>query len=160
MIYLALDIETTGLNPEKCDVIEVGAFLEDTENPLPRNQLPTFHRYIWKDNYSGEPYALAMNAHIFQKILELEKVEGVDRMYKDDRTLTSSDYLWPHFRQWLFKHQHMWPPGSFLNQQPVLVVVGKNASGVDLLFFKQFPFMPKFHSLVVDPCMMYSRPSQ
>jgi hypothetical protein len=158
MIYLSLDIETTGLDPATCDVLEVGAFLEDTEKLLPRNQLPTFHRYVWKDNYRGEPYALAMNAHIFQKILELKKAEGVAGMYDYDRTLTAPNYLWPHFKQWLFKYQHMWPSGSFLNQQPVLVVAGKNAAGFDLPFLKQFPFMPKFHHRVVDPGMMYFDP--
>lgn len=73
MKYISIDIETTGLNPETCDVLEVGAYLEDTTNPLPREELPFWHRYIWKENYRGEPFALAMNVNIFKKILEQRK---------------------------------------------------------------------------------------
>jgi oligoribonuclease len=157
MIYVSLDIETTGLDPATCDVLEVGAFLEDTDKLLPREQLPTFHRYLWKDIYRGEPYALAMNAHIFKKILELKKSEGVGGMYGYDHTLTDMTHLWGHFKNWVFQNKNMWPEGSFVNAQPTLTVAGKNVAGFDLPFLKN-AFMPKFHHRVIDPGMMYFNP--
>jgi hypothetical protein len=158
MIYLSLDIETTGLNPLTCDVLEIGALLEDTENPAGREKLPTFHKYLWRDVYRGEPYALAMNAHIFKKILELKKSEGVGGMYGEDHTLTDMTHMWGHFNQWILKHKSVFPEGSFENdKRPTLTVAGKNVAGFDLPFLKN-AFMPKFHHRVIDPGMMYFDP--
>lgn len=158
MKYVSIDIETTGLDPTGCDVLEIGAILEDTENPAGREKLPTFHKYIWKDVYRGEPFALAMNAHIFQKMLALRKTEGIGGMQDYDKTLIEAVHLWPHFKNWILKYKHLWPEESFINQQPTLVVAGKNVAGFDLPFLKQLPFMPKFHHRVIDPGMMYFDP--
>ena len=157
MKYVSIDIETTGLDPLTCDVLEFGAILEDTENPAGRENLPTFHKYLWRDVYRGEPYALAMNAHIFKKILDLKKSEGVGGMRAYDHTLTDMTHLWGHFNNWIFTNKHLWPEGSFINQQPTLVVAGKNVAGFDLPFLKN-AFMPKFHHRVIDPGMMYFDP--
>ena len=157
MIYLSLDIETTGLNPLTCDVLEIGAFLENTENPVRRENLPTFHKYLWRDVYRGEPFALAMNAHIFKKILDLKKSEGVGGLQEYDHTLTDMTHLWDHFNNWIFTNKHLWPEGSFINQRPTLVVAGKNVAGFDLPFLKN-ALMPKFHHRVIDPGMMYFNP--
>ena len=99
-----------------------------------------------------------MNAHIFQKILALKKSEDVGGMHSFKNTLIGLNFLWPHFKEWIFRNQSLWPEGSFVNGQPKLVVAGKNVAGFDLPFLKQFPFMPKFHHRVIDPGMMYFDP--
>lgn len=148
MIYLSLDIETTGLDPDTCDTIEVGGYLEDTDKLLPRNELPCFHRYIWKDNYSGEPYALAMNVKIFQKILALRK-QWLDG--GDTTEISTIDGFAACF-------------GSFLDKNGLrdkrLVIAGKNIAGFDLPFLRNFPAFNtfKFHHRVIDPGMMYFDP--
>jgi oligoribonuclease (3'-5' exoribonuclease) len=162
MKYLSIDIETTGLNPLTCDVLEIGAFLEDTENPAGRENLPAFHTYLWRDVYRGEPYALAMNAHIFQKMLELRKTENVDNGNYETRTLVKPEEVWMKLNAWIYAQRAMWTdPKAFINNPPTLVVAGKNVSGFDLPFLKQLPapsLMPKFHHRVIDPGMMYFDP--
>lgn len=149
MLYLSLDIETTGLDPLTCDVLEIGAILEDTENPAERENLPTFHEYLWRDVYRGEPYALAMNGHIFQKILALRKqwLDGVEC-----KEISTPEGVLASF-------------GLFLDRIDMrntrLVLAGKNVAGFDIPFLNTLPSWKecfKFHHRVIDPGMMYFNP--
>lgn len=148
MRYLSIDLETTGLDPKTCDILEIGAYLEDTDDVHTRDQLPCFHRYIWRESYRGDPYALAMNGHIFKKILELKKT--------NDPLLIVPDLLTDHFLQFMVDYRGYWPSHS----QP-MVIAGKNVSGFDLRFLDQMPrwaAMTRFHHRVIDPGMMYFDP--
>jgi oligoribonuclease (3'-5' exoribonuclease) len=143
MKYISLDIETTGLNPKTCDVLEFGAIIEDTDLIFSRNNLPTFHAYIWKDNYRGEPFALAMNAHIFQKMLALKK--------EMSPLLMGPEHVVEKFS--LFLAAHITTPRA--------VVAGKNVAGFDLPFLSEcIPSWGaiKFHHRVIDPGMLYFNP--
>jgi len=60
MKYLSVDIETTGLNPEKCQTLEVSFVVEDTNNIKPLEELPRFTVCIEHKRIHGEPYALSM----------------------------------------------------------------------------------------------------
>lgn len=149
MRYVSLDIETTGLNPETCDVLEVGAYIEDTDVLRPRNELPSFHKYIFKENYRGEPYAIAMNAHIFQKILALRKQWTEDGQIPP--TLTTPEGLVCSFARWMADNN--------LQSKPVLA--GKNIAGFDIPFLNTISTWKtafKFHHRVIDPGMMYFDP--
>ena len=42
MIYISIDTETTGIDKEKCQVIELGAIIEDTTKPLSFEESPKF----------------------------------------------------------------------------------------------------------------------
>ena len=66
MKYVSIDTETTGLNPERCQVIEFGAVIDDLSNPQPIVKLPKFQCYIRYPEYKGSAFALQMN----QKILK------------------------------------------------------------------------------------------
>jgi hypothetical protein len=68
MSYVSIDIETTGLNSERHQILEIGAIIDDFENPLPLEQLPKFHCYLHHEEVIGEPYALALNSEILRKI--------------------------------------------------------------------------------------------
>lgn len=144
MRYISIDIETTGLNPKTCDVIEIGALIEDTDDIRSFNQMPSFHCYVWKDNYRGEPYALAMNAHIFQKMLELRKAGSPLVMYPEDIAQKFGQFLRQHFG----------------DVKPT--VAGKNVAGFDLPFLTEnilnWGYAIKFHHRVIDPGMMYFDP--
>lgn len=126
IIYLSIDIETTGLNPETDQIIEIGAVLDNLKEHKPFNLLPKFHTYVKRERYSGQPAALAMHSKIFSKIAK--NVEGYQ-------------YCWPNQVTDIL--------GSFLLENiPVdkrekrdgkddsysLNVAGKNAGGFDLLF--------------------------
>ena len=76
MRYVAIDIETTGLNPERCQVIELAAVVE-TDWHTPVEQLPTFHRFVNPgDEIRGEAYALWMNANILLQTKDAADLHG------------------------------------------------------------------------------------
>ena len=68
MKYISIDIETTGLNPEYCQVLEVGAIIDDFSKCQPIDQLPRFQVYLMHDRIVGEPYALSMHSAIFERM--------------------------------------------------------------------------------------------
>ena len=72
MIYCSIDIETTGLDIEHCDIIEFAAVIDDLTDRKPLEELPRFHAYIAKRSLKGEPYALSMHQNIFRKIAEAD----------------------------------------------------------------------------------------
>ena len=51
MIYVSIDIETTGVDPKIHDIVEFGAVIDDLANPQPLDKLPRFHALFKKDNY-------------------------------------------------------------------------------------------------------------
>lgn len=67
MRYAAIDIETTGLNPERCQVLELACVVE-TDWRTPADLLPTFRRVIWHDEVRGDVRALAMNARLIEEM--------------------------------------------------------------------------------------------
>ncbi len=62
MKYVAIDIETTGLDPERHQILEIGAVVE-TDWRTPVEQLPTFQCYCHHGEIRGDAYALWMNAN-------------------------------------------------------------------------------------------------
>ena len=99
MKYVSIDLETTGLDPETCQVLQIGMVIEDTVEVWPSldtgrlvdlgpngrfppvEDLPTFNAVIVRDRYVGEPYALGMHADIFKAIAEFHQ-HGTDRAIK------------------------------------------------------------------------------
>jgi DNA polymerase III epsilon subunit-like protein len=148
MKYISIDIETTGLDHAKHQVLEVGAVFEDGEAPL--DSLPTFRCLIMHDEIIGAPVAIVMNLAIIEEIEVWRKPfekKGYGKMW------LSGSHTWlcrPHyfknlFQEWLDK----------LNvSKPVLA--GKNVHGFDLPFLKALGF-PPHHRRVLDPAILYIR---
>lgn len=132
--YVSIDLETTGLDPEYCQIIEFGAVIDDWITPV--EELPRYHRYIEHERIVGEPYALAMNAEILRKIA----VEGG----------YPNEHLFLSFVEWL---QEYFP------QLPV-TVAGKNFAAFDLPFIRRLPdFRPRvFRHRYIDPGTLYWHP--
>lgn len=72
MKYASIDIETSGIDLDHCELLEIGVVVDDLSDPKPLDQLPSFHNYILKDRYSGEPYALQLHQEIFRRIYKKE----------------------------------------------------------------------------------------
>jgi hypothetical protein len=71
MKFISIDTETTGLNPETCQLLSIGAIVEDTEKKLPFDEMPKFHCAILRGErevLQGELYALNMNRDLIEKI--------------------------------------------------------------------------------------------
>lgn len=67
MKYFSIDIETTGLDTAKAELLQVAIVFDDGNSEI--NKLPTFSTLVKLPTIQyGEPYALAMNHKIFDRI--------------------------------------------------------------------------------------------
>lgn len=122
MIYIAIDIETTGLSAVDHDVIEFGAVIDDQVTPF--DQLPRFHTYLIRDydEYRGTAFCFAMHHKIFDRISKRE--EGW--------SYTPSDCLGMEFYNWLLDQD--------LDLEKKITFAGKNIEAFDLPFLKHCGF--------------------
>lgn len=151
---MSVDIETCGINRKKCDIVQFAAVLDDLENPLPIEKLPTFNAYFALDSYSGEPYALSMHPHIFRKIADAKK----NKVFHDEEEncyfLTYDSFAYT-FRNFLTKNN---VPEDPKTNSISLNVAGKNAAMFDLPFLKKkIKNWEKvyFKHRVIDPAILY-----
>ncbi len=139
MPYVSIDIETTGLDPESCQILEIGAVWDDWTRAI--NDLPTFHCYVVHERIIGDPVALAMNADILRKLANPKTV--------DDNFLTPS-LVGSDMAAWL---QTLGWDG-----QTALTPAGKNFASFDRQFLKR---LPRFEQVVklchrtLDPAMFF-----
>jgi oligoribonuclease len=139
MKYLSIDIETTGLDPEKHQILEFAAVYDDLENPIPIEQLPTFSRRIYWDDLIINQYCLELHQQLLQEI------NDVVRDTKLGNDITTIDQLAGHFGAWLARNSS----GNNYN------VAGKNFAGFDGLFLKKVPDFPPWFYRVIDVGSMY-----
>jgi oligoribonuclease (3'-5' exoribonuclease) len=137
--YVSIDIETLGLDSEYCDVIEVGAVLDDLKTPL--DELPQYHCYLTKDDnrYRGEIYAMMMNAAIIERIAKRTP----------HYTYMPADYLDESFADWLKTYG-----------VKEAVVAGKNFATFDMKFLSKLNFGTTFkiHRRILDVGSMFYDP--
>jgi oligoribonuclease len=148
MKYISIDIETTGLDPLKNDILEIGAYIEDTACSTERDLLPCFHVYLWKENYVGNAHALAMNKGILDQILELKKY--------DSPLLVHAWQVADKFSKFLFEHRNLWA-----SDNRSFTVAGKNVAGFDIPFLNQLPGWTneiRLRHRVIDPAVLYFEP--
>ena len=119
MKYVSVDIETTGLDPCDCHILEIGAIIEDTKKQCTRDTCPTFHCYVDRDRYEGSLFALDMNAGLLHEILELKKDPPSPMLLREKEIVTE-------FHSFLFKYGIKTP-----------IFAGKNFAGFDLQFLKR-----------------------
>ena len=72
MKYISIDIETTGLDPSTCQILSVGAIIEDSNNIQSYEDLPKFHVAIKHDQITGSPFAINMNRELIEENASLK----------------------------------------------------------------------------------------
>ena len=90
--YVSIDIETTGLNPENCQVLEIGAVIDDGTTPI--EDCPTFHCYVDHGLILGEPFAVSMHPTILRRIATHE--EGYTYLQPWEVATCFRDFLKEH----------------------------------------------------------------
>lgn len=157
MRYCSIDIETTGLDPETCDMIEFAAVVDDLAQQQPLEKLPKFQRYIYQPLYQGEPYALSMHKDLFLKLAKWQ--QGKEREIQ----VCTPKTLMEDFYKFLREHYvgHLNPKGCMGHTIKVLAA-GKNFATFDLRFIEklpnQDPHLVEFNHRIVDPAMLYLNP--
>lgn len=121
MSYVSIDIETTGLNPDICQILEIGAVID---NGGAIDNLPIFRCLIDNGIITGEPYALWLNNELI-KSLSLEHLHAIKPKY------VASAFL------------------SFLRENGIengFTIAGKNYANFDANFLKH---IPKWSDLII-----------
>lgn len=176
MKYVSIDIETTGINRDFCDLIEFAAIIEDTENQLPYEEVPKFHCYLKPprpEGYRGELYAI--NMHVDSGVwAEMNRLEQLQRRIdRKDEELTDQDYkdaikfisprkLLNQFSTFLVdngyenkEHNSNRPPIVDLGK---VVVAGKNFFAFDWNYLEPL-FGERICRRSIDPAIWYMNPA-
>ena len=117
--YISLDLETTGLSEDYCQILEVGAVFDFIDRPLA--DCPTFHTYVRHKTVMGDPFALAMNANILKRIAHQPK----------EYNFCCIDDVMVLLAGWINQH---WPM-----KEKKVTFAGKNFASFDLQFIKRLP---------------------
>lgn len=130
MIYVSIDLETTGLDPNNCQILEIGAVAQE----LGGNEIERFHSILKHDEVYGSTFALNMNQRLLKAISEGEGKEPREAL--------------DEFVKWVKK---------FKNSTNNVVVAGKNFAGFDKPFLMAVDgrFRSMFHRRVLDPAILY-----
>ena len=147
MKYISIDLETTGLDPKNNQILEFGAVIEDTNNLLPLDELPTFQIYVDNGNeIVGNPFALQMNHAILKRIAT----------YEEGYTYTDPEHLGFHFASFLRGNGFLPEDNGKIKIQ----VAGKNFGAFDLQFLNNceaFNDIVQISHRIIDPAMFYTR---
>jgi len=150
--YFVIDIETTGLDQEVCDIIQFSAIYEDPEKQLSFEEIPKFNRLIKQETYVGQAYALWLNSEILLKLSKYKNGWTDEEKIKSE-IVTSYESLFDDFEWWvrdvLEKH------GS---ESVHINCAGKNFASFDLQFIKQHKpenYAIRFRHKILDPAILY-----
>lgn len=138
MKVVSIDIETTGMDYNNCQVLEFGAIIDDLEVVIPSRELPTFRRVIRPPDgiVIGEPYALWMNAGLLKEIC-------------DSKDVINRSALGYEFEDWL--------ESNGIDSKRV-IPAGKNFASFDMQFLNRmsgFNDFVRFKHRVLDPSILF-----
>jgi DNA polymerase III epsilon subunit-like protein len=152
---VSFDIETTGLEPGKHSIIELGAVIEDFETPV--EDLPEFRCLIDNDDIVGSPYALGM--HVDTGLLkELQDPS-------EDTLVLKPKQVAPIFKNWMIRNGVDFETEDNVRACSTArpVAAGKNVASFDIPHVETLPDWEKhirFHHRVLDPGSMYFDPEK
>ena len=171
MIYVSIDIETSGLDYEKHKVLSIGAIIEDTEKKLSFEECPKFNAIVLQNEIVGSPRAITMNSEIINYMGRY--LEGNDDVRDECKKVTMYEYfkedeVVKEFFKFLVSNdtiniewENDWKDGGVYigsNTRPVTInVAGKNFGTFDKLFLQQLPWWQKLirtRQRVLDPAIL------
>jgi oligoribonuclease (3'-5' exoribonuclease) len=152
MKIVSIDLETSSLDPQRGQILEFAAVIDDTEKPeIPVEELPYSQLIVVKRDYSirGDPVAIAMNIDLIKMIGEIANVKsGKSAVYKwcyEDTLGTIFDY---------FMAENRFDYGPY-------VLTGKNVAMFDLKFLNEienWKLQPRYpHHRIVEPGTFFAR---
>ena len=158
MRYCSIDIETTCLNPEIGQILQVGAVIENTVTVRPLEELPTFSCIVEHPFYTGQAFALNMNNWIMKILASLEtkdreKRNEIRRVYN----ILGPGMVPKAFQVWLNAHGFSQTEESS-SGQTVIDVAGKNFATFDKLFLEKLPGWSsrvQFTQRIIDPAILF-----
>lgn len=160
MKYVSIDIETTGLNPEICQILSIGAVIEDTLNILPFKDIPKFHAIIPHYQIKGEPFAFNMNKGIIENIGKYHKLSLHEEKAAFSESIGVEFYEEDKIAYALcsFLIKNSYSGGFALNSPITLQVAGKNFATFDKLFLEKLPSWKRYFKIkqrILDPGILF-----
>lgn len=152
MKYVSIDIETTGMDCAKNQMIQFGAVIEDTDNVLPVEELPTFDALLLHYSYVVDPFCLDFHAKLYDKMGSVKGVEFECQEKDNVTSVVTNVSKSPQNLEILFK---IFLKKNGIDANKKIIVAGKNFTGFDAGWVK--PAMPglKFHHRVLDPVTLF-----
>ena len=152
--YVSIDIETTGIDRQKDDVIEITAKIDDLSNIKPVNELPRFHCYVVKERYSGCAWAFAEHQRIFDAI----RNNHPDCIDEENVAHALYNFICDNKGYIGYMEKDLYD-----NTCDIIVLpAGKNFASFDLHFLYRLPFFVGkigFPTRAIDVGNMYLRPT-
>lgn len=177
MLYVSIDIETSGLDPERNQILSIGAIIEDTNNKLDRDDCPSFYRIITHREITGSPFALTLNHEEIELISAYhekdEKVcDNICFVSEDEVVKDFYDFLWENGMANDYSFSITGKPGrkkdndkvfyypEFNGKTPYIRinVAGKNFGTFDKLFLEKLPWWQKLIKVrhkILDPGVLF-----
>ena len=182
MKYVSIDIETTGLEKDRYQILSIGAIIEDTSKKLPFDEIPKFHAAILHNEITGSPFALNMNKKILEAVAQYQEAEDQDE--KNDLVQMTGmefyheDEVSEAFYQFLYRNGLVeFDAKEAINRQvkivngqtypkltskmkPVTInVAGKNFASFDKIFLERLPRwkqVVRIRQRIIDPSVMFT----
>jgi oligoribonuclease (3'-5' exoribonuclease) len=182
MLYLSIDVETTGLEKDRYQILSIGAILEDTTKKLSFEEIPKFHAAILHNEITGSPFALNMNKKIIEAIVQYQTAKDQDEkndlvqmtgmhFYQEDQVVEGF-YRWLYdngvveFDMEKFKSQMIKLengkayPMLTSKMKPVTInVAGKNFASFDKHFLERLPRWQqviRIRQRIIDPSVIFT----
>jgi len=159
--YFVIDIETTGLDPSFCQILQFSAIYEDPKLQLSFEDIPKFNRYIKHDDYHGQDYALWLNSEILLKLSKYKDTWLPEEKEKSE-IVTSYQKLFEDFERWV---RAITQEKNFLKDIHINCA-GKNFASFDLQFIKialnqlhtpwENGYPIRFRHKILDPAILYA----
>jgi DNA polymerase III epsilon subunit-like protein len=179
MIFISIDIETTGLQIDRYQILSIGAILEDTSKKLPFDEIPKFHAAILHNEITGSPYALNMNKALIEATVQYQTAQDQDEkndlMHMHQMQFLKEDQVVESFFHWLcdnnmvdYKFTDMMVnisngksyPALTSKMKPVTInVAGKNFASFDKLFLERLPRWQqviRIRQRIIDPSVIFT----
>lgn len=153
MRYVAIDIETTGLDRQRDQILQVAMVADQYPSAVDVLGCDYFEGLVWHDRLAGNSFALNMNAEIVETLAGIEWPEHMSPAPRvtafRGRTVSiyrGMGYLIRDAVAWL-RSLHNIGEGQELRHR--ITAAGKNAAGFDLPFLPE-PLREAFHHRVLD----------
>ena len=144
MRYISLDLETSGSNPRRHQILELAAVVEDSRHAVPLADLPAFRRVVRHAEYVGTAGAIALNARLFQELAQPEP----------NPELCPPEELLPQLRAFLLAQGFRPDKHDCVS----VTMAGKNIGVFDLGFLKELPgygTLLRAEPAMLDPAAFY-----
>lgn len=87
MKYVSIDIESSGLDIDRCSILEIGLVLDDLEDIKPISELKIARILVLSDGFYCEPRAAVMNADLIKEIADYDYSKGMNDQFVGDNVM-------------------------------------------------------------------------